>query len=63
MTRTYRNLRGDGCTCGNRPEPDHEPGCTVRPMQLPDPQASAMLDLVAQREADDNETASDGGEL
>lgn len=67
-------MRNDDCGCGKHPS--HEtcwPSCfdyacrrwDVGPgrQKLPDPQASAMLDLVAQREADDNETASDGGEL
>ena len=80
MTRLHRRARQDGCTCGNRQEPGHAPGCQVRPMHHPycggigccrsvietivgDRDAQAISHLIAQREADDNETASDGGEL
>lgn len=35
MTRGYRAVRQDGCTCGNRQEPGHAPGCQVRPMVEP----------------------------
>lgn len=35
MTRLHRRVRQDGCTCGNRQEPGHAPGCPVRPMVEP----------------------------
>lgn len=52
--------------CGRRESELHTADCPSALAQDAadgDEQARAMLDLIAQREADDNETASDGAEL
>lgn len=52
--------------CGRRESELHTADCPNALAQDAadgDEQARAMLDLIAQREADDNETGSDGAEL
>lgn len=49
MTRGYRAVRQDGCTCGNRQAPGHAPGCPVRPMRVPDYTTPCQADQACYR--------------
>lgn len=53
MTRLHRRARQDGCTCGNRQEPGHAPGCPVRPIEAPAIERHKLTgaELIAQERA------------